>query len=113
MPSAKLRGKVQKILWSDGLQAYEFINGKPEIYAPSVDLFSVDFLGEDLYIFSTKKIGSHYKLNNPAWELSETEFLESEFSESELASARLVAKEVTKIDERGKGSFETKRSGFG
>ncbi len=31
MPSAKLRGKVQKILWADGLQAYHFIDGKPQI----------------------------------------------------------------------------------
>ena len=83
MQSAELSGEVQRILWADGLQAYEFIGGKPGIYAPSADLFSVDSLAENIHIFNSKKIGSHYKLDRPAWE---------------FANSRLVAQEVTKID---------------
>ena len=83
MRSAELEGEVQQILWADGLQAYEFVGGKPQIYAPSADLFGVEPLGQDIYIFNSKKIGSHYKLNTPAWEFPDS---------------RLVAEEVTKID---------------
>ncbi len=83
MNSAQLQGKVEKILWAKGLQAYEFINGKPQIYAPSAELFLVESLGKDIYLFGSKKIGSHYKLNTPAWEFSEE---------------RLIAEEVTRID---------------
>jgi len=83
MRSAELEGEVEKILWADGLQAYEFMSGKPQIYAPSADLFSVESLGKDIYIFNSKKIGSHYKLDTPAWEFPDS---------------RLVAEEVTKID---------------
>ncbi len=86
MRSAELEGEVQKILWADGLQSYEFINGKPEIFAPSADLFSVESLGQDIYIFNSKKIGSHYKIDTPVWE---------------FAGSRLVAEEVTKIDGAG------------
>ena len=86
MNSAKIQGKVEKILWAKGLQAYEFIGGKPQIYAPSAELFSVESLGQDIYIFNSKKIGSHYKLNTPAWE---------------FADSRLVAEEVAQIDGAG------------
>ncbi len=83
MRSAELEGEVQQILWADGLQAYEFINGKPQIYAPSAELFLVESLGKDIYLFGSKKIGSHYKVDTPAWEFPDS---------------RLVAEEVTKID---------------
>ena len=83
MRSAELEGEVQQILWADGLQAYEFTNGKTQIYAPSADLFGVESLGKDIYLFGSKKIGSHYKVDTPAWEFS---------------SERLIAQEVTKID---------------
>ena len=86
MQSAELEGKVHQVLWADGLQAYEFIGGKPGIYAPSGELFSVDSLAENIHIFNSKKIGSHYKVDTPAWE---------------FANSRLVAKEITKIDGAG------------
>ena len=99
---AKLEGEVQQILWADGLQAYEFIGGKPEIYAPSAELFSVDSLAENIYIFNSKKVGNHYKLDTPAWEFS---------------NSRLVAKEVTKIDGASDGDapwllVKTDREGY-
>ncbi len=68
MQSAELEGEVQQIVWADGLQAYQFIDGKPEIFAPSADLFPYESLGNDLHILSSEKIGSHYKVNSPAWE---------------------------------------------
>ena len=56
MRSAELEGEVQQILWADGLQAYQFIGNKPEIYAPSAELFSVESLGKDIYLFNSQKI---------------------------------------------------------
>jgi len=102
MQSAELSGEVQQVWWADGLQAYEFIGGKPGIYAPSADLFSVDSLAENIHIFNSKKIGSHYKVDTPAWEFS---------------NSRLVAKEVTKIDGAKEGDapwllVKTDREGY-
>ena len=83
MQSAELEGEIQQIFWADGIQVYNFIGGKPEIYAPSADLFPMSKIGNKAYIYSHEKIGSHYKVDTPAWE---------------YLGQRLIAKEITKID---------------
>ena len=83
MQSAKLKGEVKKIVWAEGLQAYEIKNGESKVFAPIADLFSVESMGNERYILAQEKIGSHYKLDSPAWEFS---------------AQRLVAEEVAMIE---------------
>lgn len=87
MKSAKLEGEVKKIIWAKGLQNYEIKDDKQKVFAPSADLFPLTISGEGIVIFSHQKIGSHYKVNSPAWE---------------FPWQRLVAEEVTKIEGAGK-----------
>ena len=83
MKSAKLEGKVERILWAKGYQIYERENKEIKIFAPLADLFSVEVIGDKSYLFDNKEIGYHYKLNTPAWEYE---------------GKRFTAKEIEKIE---------------
>lgn len=87
MQSANLEGEVKNIVWAKGLQNYEIKDDKQKVFAPSADLFPLTISGEGIVVYSHKKIGSHYKIDSPAWE---------------FPWQRLVAKEVKKIEGAGK-----------
>ena len=103
MKSANLKGEVKKIVWAEGVQIYEFKDGKSKVFAPSADLFAFQSSGNGIYVFNQSKIGSHYKVgDSPAWE---------------FANQRLVAQEVTKIEGAGEQDApwlvaETSKEGY-
>ena len=80
MKSANLKGEVKKIVWAEGVQIYEFKDGKPKIFAPSADLFSFQSSDNGIYLFDqSEKIGSHYKVgDNPAWEFANQRLVAAE-----------------------------------
>ncbi len=69
MKSAKLKGQVEKIVWAKGLQAYHMYQHQSQVFAPSADLFPVEYLENNKYELEENKIGSLYKVgSSPAWE---------------------------------------------
>ena len=88
MKSAKLKGKVEKIVWAKGLQAYHIYQHQSQVFAPSADLFPVEYSENNEYQLEEKKIGSHYKVgSSPAWEFSNGD--------------RLIGEKIKKIDGAG------------
>lgn len=83
MQSIELVGKVEKIVWAEGVQTYRMERDSSFVsFGPSADLYAVKKEGSIITPLS-KRVGSHYKVGDlPAWEFDKS---------------RLIAKKVALI----------------